>query len=204
MSVSKGSQRITRKQAPPKFYYSHRNYLKFLLVDFESRCGYSCQHVDRAGGISCMDVDHHNPLLPLPQRNDYKNLILATRHCNGKKGERWPTLDQRNRGLRFLNPCEEPDYGVHIFEDPDTFELWGATPAGVYHIRYLDLNSPHLVRERLRRHELRKLKKGAHFITTRRRDRDPDALAGVRAFNDEVEKMIIPLPQKRRPAPPLR
>jgi hypothetical protein len=200
MSESKNSSRIERKQKPPRFYYAHRKYLKFLLADFESRCGYSCQHLDRAGGIGCMDVDHFNPHLPLPQRNEYRNLILATRHCNGKKGDRWPTAAQKRQGMRFLNPCEERDYGLHIFEDPDTFELWGATPAGVYHVRYLDLNASHLVRERRRRYQLRKLKKAAYFVSARRID--SDALAGVRAFNQEVEKMIVPLPQKRRPALP--
>lgn len=197
MLDSKNSPRIKRKQVPPRYYYAHRNYLKFLLSDFGSRCGYSCQHLSRLGGPGGIDIDHHNPHLPKDKRNQYKNLILASRHCNGKKGDRWPTPEQRKLGLRFLNPCEEMDYGVHIFEDPETFELWGATPAGIYHIRYLDLNADHLVRERRRRHELREFSKASFFITPRRPD--GEVRAGLTAFAKELEAMILPLPQKRKP-----
>ena len=115
MSKSSPSPRISREQVPPRFYYAHRNYLKYLRLDFKDRCGYSGQHLQRVGGIGGMDIDHFNPLLKQPARNQYSNLLLATRHCNGKKGKRWPTEEQQKLGLRFLNPCEEIDYGVHLF-----------------------------------------------------------------------------------------
>ena len=145
-----------------------------------------------------MDIDHHNPKLKHPQKNAYTNLFLASRHCNGKKRDEWPTLKQRSLGLRFLNPCEEQDYGVHLFEDPITFEIWGATPAGRYHIRMLDLNADHLVRERRRRHELRAFKKQPMIVTALRHD----AGDGVRAFSKEVENMIPVIKQKKKPALP--
>ncbi len=50
--------------------------------------------------------------------------------------------------IRFLNCCEENDYGTHIFEDPDTHEVVGITPAGKFHVRCCDLNADHLVKER--------------------------------------------------------
>ena len=56
-----------------------------------------------------------------------------------------------HEGIRFLNPCEEDDYGRHMLENPKTHEVFGVTPAGKYHIRVLDLNAPHLVRERRQR-----------------------------------------------------
>jgi len=197
MSASKTSQRIERKQTPPAYYVAHRNYWKFLVLDFAGRCGYSDQHMTRAGGKGGMDVDHHNPLLKPPHRNNYTNLLLSTRHCNGKKGKRWPTPEQKKLGLRFLNPCEEQDYGTHIFEDPTTFELWGETPAGCYHTRYLDLNAVHLMRERRRRHELRVLKKTPCLVTPKKLD--GEVRAGLAAFNEELELMIRPIPQKTKP-----
>ncbi len=199
MSDSSDSPRIKRKQQPPQYYFKHRNYLKFLLIDFEKRCAYSGQHLQRVGGVGGMDIDHHNPTLRHPQKNAYKNLLLASRHCNGKKSNEWPTSEQRALGIRFLNPCEEQDYGKHLFEDPNTFEIWGATPAGRYHIRKLDLNAEHLVRERRRRHELRTLKKEPMVVSALRED----ALQGVQAFSAEVEDMIPPFPQKKRPPTPI-
>jgi hypothetical protein len=143
-----------------------------------------------------MDIDHHNPTLSHPKKNDYKNLFLATRHCNGKKGDEWPSKKLRDAGVRFLNPCTEADYGVHLFEDPDTFEIWGASAAGRYHVRMLDLNADHLIRERRRRHELLALRQQPQIATAIRYD----ALKGVQAFKSEVDEMIPPLPQ--RPKPP--
>jgi hypothetical protein len=49
--------------------------------------------------------------------------------------------------MRLLNPCKETDYGEHIFEDPATGELKGASPPGCTQIRICDLNAPHLVEE---------------------------------------------------------
>lgn len=104
-----------------------------------------------------MEVDHFDPR----QKNDYiqkyKNLLLATRHCNGAKGQKWPSKNDLKLGIRFLNPRIEQDYGVHIFEDPITHKLIGVTPAGIYHIRHCDLNAEYLVTERKDRAEVLKL-----------------------------------------------
>jgi hypothetical protein len=53
-----------------------------------------------------------------------------------------------------LNCCNEADYGVHIFEDPDSHEVVGVTPEGKYHVRNCDLNAPHFIEERAERAEL--------------------------------------------------
>ena len=145
-----------------------------------------------------MDIDHHNPTLPHPAKNKYQNLFLATRHCNGKKGKSWPSAPQRAAGIRFLNPCEEMDYGVHLFEDPVTFEIWGATRAGKYHIRMLDLNAPHLVEERRTRDKLRAFSKKTQVVSARR----TDARDGVRSFLEAINKMIPPIPQRSKPCRP--
>jgi hypothetical protein len=190
--------RIKRKQTPPRYYFAHRKYLRYLLLDFENRCAYSRQHVSRLGGTRGMEIDHHNPRLQHPQKNAYDNMFLASHHCNGKKSNEWPTAKQRALGLRFLNPCKEQDYGVHLFEDPESYEIWGTSPAGRYHIRMLDLNAEHLIRERRRRHELRALKKEPIVITALMHR----AAAGVQAFSAEVAEMIPDIPQRKKPQAP--
>jgi hypothetical protein len=104
-----------------------------------------------------MEVDHFNPKKKEHSIQEYSNLFLSTRHCNGAKRDRWPKSKDRQRGIRFLDCCREADYGQHILEDPDTHELVGTTPAGKYHVRNCDLNAPHLVQERRERAELRRL-----------------------------------------------
>src|ERR1700690_2436329 len=141
--------RITRKHFPSRGLTrtGYRAAWESLMKDFESRCAYSMQHVDLAGGAKCMEVDHFNPHKKDDPIQDYANLFLASRHCNGSKRDRWPSNKDQALGLRFLNCCNEQDYGEHIFEDPDTHELVGVTPEGRYHVRNCDLNAPHLVRE---------------------------------------------------------
>lgn len=156
MSVST-KPRVARQT--PKRKFSDSTYKKakaFLLRDSQGRCAYSLQHVDRIG-FKCMEVDHFNPQMKGPARNKYSNLLPSTRHCNGSKSNHWPSPKARKAGVRFLNPCEEPDYGVHIFEDPKTHELIGSSPAGLYQIRHCDLNAPHLILERVERAKLREL-----------------------------------------------
>jgi hypothetical protein len=142
--------RIKRGTGPRQKLRPH-NYreraLPFLLADFAERCAYSMQHVSRPG-LRSMEVDHFNPKLPARTRNSYKNLFLATRHCNNSKRQHWPSPTQQGRGLRFLNCCEEQDYGEHIFEDRETHRVVGVSPPGRYHIRMCDLNAPHFIKER--------------------------------------------------------
>lgn len=104
-----------------------------------------------------MEVDHFDPRKKSNLHQKYDNLFLSTRHCNKSKRDAWPTTSQRKRGLRLLNPCEETDYGVHIFENIATGELFSPTPEGRFHLRVMDLNAPHFVNERKLRTELWKL-----------------------------------------------
>jgi hypothetical protein len=117
------------------------------------------RHVQLADGERHMEIDHFNPRLKDPARNRYRNLMLATRLCNLMKRDRWPKKWQSQRGLRFLNPCREQDYGKHIFEDPLTHNLIGTTPAGRYQIDSCDLNHPSLVWEREYRAELFRIRR---------------------------------------------
>lgn len=112
------------------------------------------QHVDEIGMLT-MEVDHINPHLTGERRHQHGNLICATRHCNNKKKKKWPTPEQSAKGIRFLDPYSEEDYGKAIFEDVETGKLIGTTPAARWHIIQLDLDADHLVKARLRRTKIR-------------------------------------------------
>lgn len=101
-----------------------------------------------------MDVDHFDPSRKTAYHQRYENLFLACRHCNGKKGSQWPTPKLVALGIRFLDCTVEADYGEHIFEDPDSHEVFGVTPAGIYHVRVLDLNADIFIKHRKLRSEM--------------------------------------------------
>jgi hypothetical protein len=148
---------VSRKNKPKNRFTqnTYRKALPALLKDFENRCAYSLIHVEDAGKKT-MEVDHHNPQIGENKKHNYENLFPATRHCNGSKSNIWPSASMQKKGIHFLNPCKEGDYGFQIFEK-ENGELIGTTPAAEWHIRILDLNDSHLVKRRKSRAELRKM-----------------------------------------------
>lgn len=138
-----------------------------------------------------MEVDHFNPTLTGARRNRYSNLMLATRLCNNFKQHSWPVAELRQKGIRFLNPTEEQDYGVQIFEDPQTHQLIGTTPAAKYHIDVLGLNDPSFIEERKDRAMLAKFTRAEKAFLVGAFD---DLEAGLRQFQEMLEKMIPPIP----------
>ena len=92
--------------------------------------------------------------------------MLASRHCNGAKGDEWPSKKMKKQGFEFIDPCKEQDYGKHIFEDISSGKLVAVSPKGLYQIEKCDLNADHLVKQRLQRTKLRKLlEKGKSIFT---------------------------------------
>lgn len=158
------------------------------MRDFVGRCAYSMQHHERAGS---MEVDHFDPRRKKDLIQDYSNLFLASRHCNGKKSDHWPTKEEQAAGCRFLNPCEEMDYGDHLFEDPVTHRLVGTTPAGLWHIRICGLNADHLIHERAKRAGYWKLLNQTAIVVKRSFDAVEES---IRKFKAEVELMIPEIP----------
>ncbi len=151
--MSSSKRRRVKRGPPPKKPIKRRKYasvLPELMRDFEGRCAYGMQHYSRCGKL---EVDHFDPRLKKELIQDYNNLFPASRHCNGKKSDIWPNKEELAAGCRFLNPCEELDYGEQIFEDPETHRLVGTTPAAIWHIRVCGLNADNLVHERKRRAE---------------------------------------------------
>jgi hypothetical protein len=194
MSSSK-KPRVTRGPPPKKVIkrWKYRDALPELIRDFGGRCAYSMQHQLRIGPL---EVDHFDPRKKNDPIQDYDNLFPASRHCNGKKSDTWPTKAEHAAGCRFLNPCEEMDYGEQIFENLASHELVGLTRAAVWHIRVCGLNADHLVQERRRRAE--------HWATIRgkagRIKGDLETAGNLIAkFREEVELMIPEIA-----APPVR
>jgi len=192
---SSTSSRIARGPAPRK-RLTRRNYRKVALEplrrDFEDRCAYSCQHLSRAGGLKCMEIDHFDPRKKDRFIQEYENLFLATRHCNGAKSKFWPSGAEQALGLRYLNPCREQDYGVHIFEDSQTHLLVGITPAGKYHIRMCDLNADHFAAERRDRAEIWEMLRSA--VTVKRNQMPQVAAELAEALRKQAEQMIQEFP----------
>jgi hypothetical protein len=126
---------------PSKAYYrtTVREAISDLVRDFENRCAYSMQHADWLGGLGGLHVEHFNPNLKSAEIQDYFNLFPVSHTCNTVKGKKWPTKEELADGLRFLNCCEEVDYGEQIFEDPISHELVGTTPAAKFHLRHCGL-----------------------------------------------------------------
>jgi hypothetical protein len=159
-----------------------------LLRDFGERCAYSMQHQSRSGAL---EVDHFDPRLKSEMIQDYGNLFPASRHCNGKKSDTWPGKEELAAGCRFLNPCEEMDYGEQIYEDPATHRLVGAAPAAIWHIRVCGLNADHLVFERKRR--------AVHWKQINRtvvlvRGNQEEVGELIKKYREEVELMIPEIP----------
>lgn len=138
-----------------------------------------------------MEIDHFNPTLSKTARHRYRNLMWSTRLCNNAKRDYWPTPAERKKGVRFLNPCEEWDYGSQIFEDPVTHELIGVTPAAKYQIIMLRLNRETFVWERRERTKLiRQLKS----VYTFRGAAFEELLTKIKEIKESLEILIPPIP----------
>jgi hypothetical protein len=195
MSNSKNG-RISRGK-PRRTYYAkgkHRQALPDLLRDFDGRCAYSM----RKEGVR-LEVDHFNSKLTGRRRNHHANLFPATRHCNRIKWDVWPSAKDRKHGLRFLNCCEEIDYGEHIFEDPVTHRVFGVTPAGRYHVRHCDLNDGIYVQERRQRAQIRKLLHDTAVVVKN----EAQCMALYRKLCEVRETMIPDIPLRREGELPL-
>lgn len=163
------ARKIKHKKNPtPKFYSqgrvkrgpaplvqlkraSYRKALPELRRDFEDRCAYCMRHI---GTETEMQIDHFDPRKKDDKIQEYSNLFLSDAHCNGAKHDICPTADEQAVCCRFLNCCDEYDYGTVIFENPQTHELVGTSPAATYHIEMIDLNDPGLVDARRFRAEI--------------------------------------------------
>ena len=147
--------RILRKEIPPKMRGA-KGYLKareYLRRDFNNRCAYCMTHEYEAGGPESFCINHFQPRSKGGEINHYDNLYWACRICNHIKRDHWPTPEERQRGFRFADPCQEQDYGVHFVENMQG-ELISLTSCGEYHIGQLRLNRDFLKQHRQERNDL--------------------------------------------------
>ena len=187
--------RIQRGKPPekPLKKTTYRRALPELKRDFKERCAYCMRYLPPLGGDLAMHIDHFDPRRKNDSRQSYSNLFLVDHVCNSAKSNTWPSNSQRKMGLRFLNCCEEMDYGDHMIEDPNTHELIGLTPAGRYQIAEIDLNAPYLVRERRQRFEIRaKL----HSCPVIMKTQDCFPITCLTQLEQIVADMIPPIPPK--------
>ena len=167
----------------------YRHALPELRRDFDDRCAYCMRHI---GTETEMQVDHFDPRKKKDKIQVYANLFLSDAHCNSAKSDIWPTREEQLAGIRFLNCCDEVDYGKVIFEDPNTHELVGTTPAAIFHIETIDLNDPGLIAERKYRCDI--VEKICH-LQDRLKD-DSDITATLAKIRSAAESLIpyIPAP----------
>lgn len=169
--------------------YNVRDAFPYLLEDFKGRCAYSMQHVEQIGEVA-MHIDHFDPRKKKRYKQAYSNLYLASSQCNISKSNTWPTWFERASGVRFLDPCDERDYGSHIFEDPTSHELIGTTPAGRYQILMCDLNAQHLVLKRRTRTAVGRILFGPGEI----KSDFATALEAITELRKEYERSIPSIP----------
>lgn len=184
---SKG--RVKRGPAPLQTLKrtTYRKALPELRRDFGDRCAYCMRHI---GTETEMQIDHFDPRKKKEKLQVYANLFLADAHCNGAKKDTWPTKEESEQGCRFLNCCDEEDYGNVIFEKPDTNELVGTTPAAVFHIETIDLNDPDLIKARRYRAEIfEKLK----FIKKKSAN-TPEIASAADKLCEMAERLIPDIP----------
>lgn len=139
------------------------------------------------------EVDHFDPRKKQDKIQQYSNLFPADRRCNRAKGAQWPTDEEQKLGIRFLNCCEEVDYGECIFERPETGELVGTTVAARYHIEALRLNCPELCRLRKKR---TRTANAIHNLEVEAKNRPEQMLPAAISAAEELKRILsdeIPL-----------
>jgi len=156
------------------------------------------QHVETIGDVA-MNIDHFDPRKKRRLRQAYSNLNLASSECNSSKSNHWPNRQQRLSGARFLNPCKEKDYGVHIFEDPTTHELVGTSIAGTYQILMCNLNAQHFVLERADRTALAQILFGPKKI----KSDSVNVQQSISQLRQSYKRKIPPIPPPPRETAPL-
>lgn len=205
--MSKWSGRPVKNKSSPREAYPKSAYrskaFPYLCKDFEDRCAYSLVHIKSMAKM-VMEVDHFDPRIKQKSKQPYSNLVIAYRPCNNHKRAIWPVKSQRELGVRYLNPRQDIDYGVHIFEDPDTNKLFGVTPAGKWHVEKLALNDDYLVEQRRLRSRWEKLIAAENNkVFVAEVGQEPSALSALKEVQEQYAYGIPKLPLREKTEPDL-
>lgn len=134
---------FNRTQAVPMLS-EYEDYRPYLCRDFDYRCAYCLRHEFFFGGGEAGEIDHHRPRHLFPALTaEYSNLYWSCRKCNAVKGGKWPSAEQMENGIRFLDPCVE-DHDDHWTVQADG-TLEPLTLVGRYTIQQIRLDGPTLI-----------------------------------------------------------
>lgn len=146
------------RSIPERLFRDYADYRFLLRQDFQHRCPYCLMHEYYLGGEAGCCIDHYRPIHGRYARPDlvaeYNNLYWCCRECNENKGDAWPSPEQMEQGMRFLDSCQpEDDHDFHwrILSDG---RLEALTPAGEYTIERLKLWRPFLQHNRAKTFQL--------------------------------------------------
>jgi hypothetical protein len=101
-----------QKQKPirtcTKTYKNYGSFKKYIVEDFNNRCGY-CDDLDKFnGGKNNYQIDHLKPKKLFSElETDYINLVYSCPFCNRAKWDKWKKKDG------FIDPCDE-EYDNHL------------------------------------------------------------------------------------------
>ncbi|HLK56965.1 MAG TPA: HNH endonuclease [Chthonomonadaceae bacterium] len=143
---------IFSRSIPKRNYRDYRLYRPLLRQDFQHRCAYCLIHEFFVGGEAGFEIDHHRPLHGPYARPDleavYTNLYWSCSECNANKGDTWPSPEEYEMGVRFLDPCQpDDDHDLHWKFHPDG-TLQALTLIGAYTEEKLLLWRPFLQERR--------------------------------------------------------
>lgn len=145
------------------------------------RCGY-CD-ISKAEIGSELEIDHYQPISQ-GGTDEIDNLVCVCTACNRFKGSYWPSNGTPD-SLHLLHPGQD-DISIHIVEMSDGRRV-GLTSRGWFHIRWLHLNRPQLIKQRELRAEslaLANLLEQTQAINTRLRQR-------ILELEEEIERLQV-------------
>ncbi len=97
-----------------KKYKVYGTYKRFLIKDFNERCGY-CDSLDKwGGGKNVFHIDHFVPWKRFKNthpdiKTDYNNLVYACPYCNRFKSDDWTSNDPNipvTNDEGYIDPCD--------------------------------------------------------------------------------------------------
>ena len=124
-----------------KSYKNYTSFKKYIVKDFNSRCGY-CDDLDEFyGEKKIYHIDHFKPhsIKEFEHlKEEYSNLVYSCSFCNRAKWDKWKDKDG------FIDPCEK-EYDTHL-ERNSRGQIRFKSEQGRY--IYVNLNL-HLIRHEL-------------------------------------------------------
>src|SRR5256885_1017264 len=107
--------RFSRRVPAPDIKDGHyRAFRPYVREDFEYQCAYCLRPEMLADGKDNFGLDHFRPRSLFPELlNDFYNLYYSCHPCNHTKGNSWPPEPLRDRGIGFVDLCED-EFATHF------------------------------------------------------------------------------------------